>query len=747
MNLLNKTTPGTSHVDQKAVANDMITRFSPWGNKIKKLKIPTVARNLLDKTFKLIPFNSPRWGFLKRDKKKENMGNPWLRGAVNDKVRYDPKRDDPFVFTDNVHYNKVLDLVRDGVDSMLDDFRKKGIDIENTDPAVTFEQVMRIKDEKTRNAAQMLVGELSIARKFTIQRRVPEFYYVNEHSPNSKPVSKSDQERLLQIYSSALKGKEKELRAFAFDATELADPLDTNSGAPFFKSGPEYRFLNAKLYQGVLKGDFDDVTQNYEFSTIPETFMKLPTEVVNRILKIARDIDVPPCAVIGCGSNKRTGPSRKPSPLYMRENGRLIAYEEVTNDVRGRQVFMVSYIYNLLTGPPTQALTYIRKRIPGFYFDQNFQNQLNSWKKNTSNPVMIESDFSAMDRTFTVELRQTIIALLQRLTAKEIPGWMFEVLAYHPWMSYLIPDFYDPNPGSTQGIACVPKQQGAGLYSGLKSTSGLDSNGGMIYIDKWNDKLGYKQFIKTLIEQGKHRDVFSANQGDDVLQGFAWDKAVGSSQKIKNMYNSAVQAAEELGFNVELGGGDLYLMNHTLPEVMSPNLMRILQQTISNEHQRKSFALWKLGFTARSLKSEYTVNALKKFSKGTDFENLTTKFLSYYHDVLNQMVSRSHLEDVVTSNDHNRDKERMNVIRKISLVINKDAQLKQDLQRELIADRYSNSTQQLMEVLKTEETFKEWHLSEDSKKKKLYELCVKQLTTPFNVSQFNKIIRSLSFGG
>jgi len=734
------------------VASKKIQRFSPWGNKLVRRKVKLSALSLLRETFTLIQFQSPGWRFLRRDKKKEAIGNPWFPGTKANHLRFSPSRDDPFVFEDNAHYDKILDMVKSGIDSLVKDAEGMGLPIGlDADPGDLFRAAMSISDLPSRRIASMVIAELGIGQKFTIQRRVPEYYYINEHSPNNVSPSADDIRAYKRIVETVLRQSDvKKVREFLMNESELADPLDTNSGAPFFRSGPEYRYLNASLYRGILSRDMDDVSQDYQDSELVQTHMKLIKPLVDRIQLIARHLNIPPAAVIGCGSNKRTGPSRKPAPAFIKQGLDLVADYDVTNDVRGRQVFMVSMIYNLLTGPPTQMMTHIRKKIPGFYFSGTFDNDLQAWKQEHRDFQFIESDFSGMDRTYSVPLRLMIIRILMHHSREIIPQWMWRVLAAHPWMPYLIPDFLDENLGSNGGLICVPKEAGAGLYSGLKATSAIDSNGAIIFLQKWLTNLGFPDIICDMIGSQKMGNIFLCNQGDDVLAGFETDTL--GRNTAGEIYQYATEAANAIGFKVELIPGDTYLMKHCVPSTMSPLLTRILQQTISNEHIRDTFVIFKLGMLARTLQSDVTCRALcgkdifARTGNDNPFAMIGARLVEFTGSILDMMSAAHGLKGSFPSLTENRDAFRMDQIRRIGVLMARDELTRNKLQREIVSDRFSTATQQLIDVLSQEPRFQDWMAKESEKEKKLYRACKAQLTESFNLEKFRRTIGLITQG-
>lgn len=719
--------------------NSRVSRFSPWDHPIKKLRTRLSGFSLLRETFNLTPFEGLDWPFLKRDKKREALSDPWTGLSTDGGSSYNPIVDDRFAFSSMSGYNSFLNDYRTGCDFMLQELKNLGCNLDDGNDVTNFSNVMSYPDEE-RRYLQVLCAELDIARRFTIQRRTPEYYYVNSHTPNVN-VMDSD---VLGMFKEIVKAINKKItdKSCFYDPNALSDPVETNSGSPFFKSGPEFRLLNLALFAGIIPGGLKHC-KNDSFRKLSGTEMRLPTTYADRLEEIASLCGIPAGTIIGCGSNKRTGPSRKSHPLWKLSGNDLIADHEIFNDVRGRQVFMAPCHYNMLTGPSAEVMTQIRKNIPGFYYDKNFISLHNKWRS-IPNQTVFETDFSGMDRTFSVTLRTQIIDCLKDEFKSYIQPWMFELLKQHAWMPYLIPDFSDPDQYSSSGIMCSPKPRGVGLYSGIKATSAIDSMGALIFLISILPVIGADR--NELLQQISRREAlnyFIGNQGDDVI--VMMDSGKFNTLKVSEMATDIIHKGLKIGFKVSLFPGDRFLMKHYNTKPISPVLSRIIQQTFSNEHIRKNWFIYKLGAAARTIDSNTALNFIKNNCKGTKLNKLGRSFYEFYYDMLGKLSSWSKLSHLFSDSDGSNQIRQKEIVR-LSTEINNDEALKEKLATILSLDRFSSSTSNILDVLSQHPALMNWFDVKQEKANELYLRGRDIMSKNRDYSKFRKIIKYLVSG-
>lgn len=402
-----------------------------------------------------------------------------------------------------------------------------------------------VRDEVTLNS------ELPSWTKFTIQKGTVGSFYVQRqgggHLQTTLPPSVARiANHIAAIYS--LMGP--------ITSAPKADPANTNSGWPAFNATPLASLAGHILFEQ----DWDRMMDNG--------------------LGVASALGLDQRSAFAAGLGARSGPSYKFLPL-LRFTGS--GWEQIGewkgHAQRNRVVQMAQRAINRTIRPAFHQLHERRKRIPGLWHAGDVDRYLVSGRR-----YWYESDISGFDVRVTPELQQLMAWALSR----HIPELAHAIsLGLRAEQLPLI----TPSWGLTMGLGNLSYFVG-GTRSGMKWTAEVGTFYALTAALFALSKQGVNVFEWPVIP-----GITILVSGDDVL--------IASDEPLST--KGWAEAHEELGLSATLIEGDLFLAKHRKHGTPYPSAGRIVQQTLSNEHEphfqgdeRLSSGLSALGFIART---------------------------------------------------------------------------------------------------------------------------------------------------
>jgi len=396
-----------------------------------------------------------------------------------------------------------------------------------------------------------LTSELEHFKKFTIQKGTYGPWYVQQlgggHLTTTlPPVIQKIVAHVAAVY--AMHSPRKPYPA-------ASDPADTNGGWPTFITHPL-----AKIAGGI----------------IAETD---PTALRDNAEAVAQGLNLDQASCLANGLSGRSGPVYKLRPLT-RFTGSGWEHVGTWNGYaqRNRIVHMSSYAVNLGLRPVFTTLHDARMNIPGLWHAANKDFYLTRQFTRT-----YESDISGFDVSVTRELQTLIAWHLGEAFPRLRPALKF--LLFAETLPMIAPHW-----GRDSGACSVMTFLG-GTRSGLKTTAEVGTMYSTIAA------------LYALHRQGVpysawpyYKDMALLIQGDDVL--------IASNKPVQT--DDWADAYSRMGLKSKLVPGDMFLSrHHDLEGQPFPCAGRIIQQTLSNEHEKTGDpaivdGLLILGFTARS---------------------------------------------------------------------------------------------------------------------------------------------------
>lgn len=668
--------------------------FSPWGHPLRTLNPEVSAVGVLKKSFDLHPFAAD-WNFLTRDIKIEDKSyfdeKKGMLGIIG--KEYSPASDDPFIFSSTQQYHQTLNNIKDLSIYVDKSLINNGISLEGTESD-------QIKHFTTLSAADREVtafmrSEAELLRKFTIQRFVKPYWYIDNFNANDQPV----QSMHIKVFNAMITYCKKKMGGMTslkrlFDATEMSDPLTTNAGAPYFLSGIEGKLKMLHAFKGTFSNAW-----NKEESRELEDYspLRIPSTLRDRIMELSTNLNLSPSLIIGVGANRRFGPSRKWSNIYHHMGTDLVANKETQNLPRIRNVYMASYIYNLGIAPTVAVMKYIRKHTKGWWHDESSMaeklSELASIKQKFSdNAITIESDFSAYDRTVSAKHRLYVTEKIGEAFPHLIPPLSTALLTQHTHLSYIIPDFTEMS-RARGGIECIPSKP-IGLYSGLKLTSEIGS-----YVAMWSTltTMVVAGIINLNdIENGSWNEkVYFENLGDDAKLTFR------KKDDVLHFTAVADQVYKTFGLKATVMIGDRFLMRHYMGDGHYPSPARILQQTISNEHIRKDPNIFAMGFLARTMQYKGLNQRIKSLANkaSPNLMKLTNTYMNGVNNVLEGTKQGKSIIDILNMDDSEKLKQIANLSNKIAGDTD-TLGLSETLLNYIQGERFSSTGRELMAMIK-----------------------------------------------
>jgi len=404
---------------------------------------------------------------------------------------------------------------------------------------------------RQRTLDRTLTSELDHFRKFTIQKGTYGPWYVQQlgggHLTTTLPaVVQKIVAHIAAVYAA---------HAPRRSLPTSADPADTNGGWPTFITHPL-----AKIAGGILAEDNPD------------------TLLLNA-QAVAQGLNIDPSSCLANGLSGRSGPMYKTRPLTRftgsgwEHIGEWNGYAQ-----RNRIVHMSSYAVNSGLRPLFSAWHDARMNIPGLWHAAN-----NDFYLTRQYTKTFESDVSGFDVSVTRQL-QTLIA------------WHFGRVLPHLQEQLRFLLFAEtlpmiaPHWGRSSGSCSIMTFVG-GTRSGLKTTAEV----GTLYSLIATLYALHRQGI-AYTAWPYYKDMALLVQGDDVL--------ISTNGLIDP--DDWTDAYQRLGLRSKLVVGDMFLSrHHDLEGQPFPCAGRIIQQTLSNEHEKAGDpavidGILILGFIART---------------------------------------------------------------------------------------------------------------------------------------------------
>lgn len=531
----------------------------------------------------------------------------------------------------------------------------------------------------------LYTGEIEHVNKLILQRRVSPFWFANVGYPAEiKPPA-----RWLKILQGLIKLAVK--KAKKLHGSKISDPMywiingsdptDTNQGWPLYSSQPAVRLAAAKLFNFSLPFDVDQIRSS--------------------LTRIADDLEIDDMGPFPVAVGKRSGAKIRPQPEFYLYMDSLVADFE-TSKLRadGRVINMASSFGNNLAeaivGPIKAGMMTLKQ----YKHSKENLEITRSWFKKGA----FESDMSKYDNSISLSLRLAV--------------WYYAAEALQK------PEYYDlMQIFELERNVLHPTPFGAGVCNVINRRTGLLSG------DKWTSMMGSLISFATLMYTyeilNKVKITFDADgaidesslpsvriQSDDILNPGKF------TEKEELIY---IQTFASLGLTVKTVTGRRFLMKHVYPEKEYAVFARILQQTLSNEHDVVHWGQFCIGFASRI---SYTVHpllesALMKWhneilsqTKLSEIENATfsftnmndmVKFYTYHPSVQKFLTSAAGEQwyiDLINNAEfvpsaYNT----LQFLKDVNITVNIDDAVK--YRKQLIANLFSTNEKERSSVIKT----------------------------------------------
>jgi len=400
------------------------------------------------------------------------------------------------------------------------------------------------------------VSEQGPTRKFTIQKGTTSSWFVQAQSgpPPERPLPPivgRIAAHVAAVYASQIPDP---------DHRPDPDPADTNPGWPTFMRRP-HNPLGKLVSLALATGNW---AATFELASTLNTRLGFPAE-----------------AVLGNGLSGRSGPVYKDLPLLAHQGG---AWRPVGSwkgyAQRNRVVQMTPAVVNWELKPLFNWFHEARKLIPGL------------WHAGIADAVHIqgrrftfESDISGFDTSVSRPL-QTLLAWAVGRVRPDFRGVL------NAWQKAESLPLITPHWNLIHGLCSIETFIG-GTRSGVKTTAEAGTFYALVATLFALYLHGMDPFMWPYMP-----DASVLIQGDDVLV----------AADIQLDADTWADAHERLGLKAALVRGDLFLSKHMSLGIGAPVGGRIVQQTLSNEHEPLgdptiSQGLLALGFMARCERS------------------------------------------------------------------------------------------------------------------------------------------------
>jgi len=397
--------------------------------------------------------------------------------------------------------------------------------------------------------------ESSHWKRLTVQRGKVVYWFMDQMGPGLLEPSLTANAMRAQTIMERIFA-EATTRAESAEAYSLAnpEPAATNPGWPSF---------SGSWVGKLLSGLFSSATANFD-------------EVEQRAGNFATLVGVPQASVLTYGLAGRSGPVYKWTSMLQFDTTKNAWHTKAEwrgHAQRNRIVQMSPASFNFSLRRLASYLKLARKLIPGLWRDGLDAQRMTGFEFN------YEADISGYDKSVPAWLQVAIAESWKRV-------WPHLTAEIDFWISCERRGLITPDWELDSNHCAVVSSLG-GTRTGLKLTSEIGTWAGL-----WAT-------LTALLDQGVDISTWPASpvftslqQGDDVR--------IGSHKQL----DPDQWAASFLTFNLkcDLVLGDGFLAKHTINGLATPIAGRLVQQTMSNEHEprgRSSLGISYIGFLAR----------------------------------------------------------------------------------------------------------------------------------------------------
>jgi len=327
------------------------------------------------------------------------------------------------------------------------------------------------------------------------------------------------------------------------------DPPDTMTGAPTFVSGEKSH--EARI--AVLKA-------------LPDPTSTSPEEWVAAVEALGATLGYPSSTFWNPVLAYRSGPLKKPLPLWVRQDGGYIAYYQATGVYdRSRYVFPAPYYVNFILSPLYVEMSSVRKRKLGLWHDPEHIQEYTQ-KLRRQGKYAFSIDFSGMD---TAMRKSIVCAAFRALKKAGFSKWPIDTfLRLYPKMGITMPHY-----GGQVGFASVLSGDFTPWCSGFKLTSEVDTFYGMTVLLSCLERQQ-----PGIFQRWASGDWIFLELGDDIM--FTTDFEIDAdklAEDAKTLWGATLKIIHDAMFLQTFIPVDPEIPERTRP------LSRFLQQTFYNE--------------------------------------------------------------------------------------------------------------------------------------------------------------------
>lgn len=390
-----------------------------------------------------------------------------------------------------------------------------------------------VRNELDRTDDPILRGEWDVFKKITIQKgQIPSSILVSLGPPDvTVPGEWVDiGRRVLQAY-----------RQKAIVEEPVMSPFDTNAGFPAMTVGFAAKLLSALLTMEKSADAIDELSR--QFCSL---------------------VGLPEATAQSYGLNHRQGPLFKSQPYYRHVGGGTWDVSMVAEGAwpRARQVFMAAYGNTAVLLPLFKVLQSGRRGLLGLWHAGS-SDRVAVENATNSRMFIYESDISGFDLTVSYSLQSTLCDLMTEAFPEL--GWAARI-----WLYYESRPVISPNRMLAPGYT-LTTTRGA-THSGQRLTAEV---GTLITLITTLYVLKQLRPDHDPVTSWLRGDVMLLVQGDDVL--------IGTPEPLD--IDEWTNRWRDVGLNCELLDARRFLSKHRVGSMAYPVAGRIVQQTLSNEHE------------------------------------------------------------------------------------------------------------------------------------------------------------------
>lgn len=429
-----------------------------------------------------------------------------------------------------------------------------------------------------------LVASADNMSKFTFQRYVPPLWYAQDMSANHvrvTPLLRRAASVLDRIASAFFKSHEGR-QGVSDVLSGYSDPFGTAVGWPLFTStaevGEEEIKEDAKL---AILAQFDNALHGVNYRDEEATFQLMKQKLKGRV---AGDFlrDNPLAYLV----NRRSRVGGKFNPDWAMRGEPVL-----TGELRGAPYARIAqaapWLGNLIQGTIFPYFKAFRMSLTGCYHTQQ---EVNTYLQALKRPgtFVMESDISAYDLNFAIEVTDIIDDIISKYTAK--PKLALSILRAIRRTPVVMPA--PDNVGNQRDAVVIGGE--IMMPSGIKLTAEYGTLGNVLVT------------IMYQLERGEREaDIVKYWRGSDNNHRARWlmqgdDKAV-LGNSIPAMVKQITQEAElypSIGVTAKVEICDRFLQKHMYGGRITPVASRILQQRLGNEHSPDGIPQMVVGLTA-----------------------------------------------------------------------------------------------------------------------------------------------------